>query len=188
MNKGIELWFPTPFYFATDIISKEENQRVLEECYNIREQNPDNPHRWACDIYTSFTTDNLINNKNFRRLFAAIEDHMDYFSSSLGILGLSCRGSWFNIAGPKQYQEKHIHPENRLSLIYYCKTPEGSADTYFNKPYYDMYPLYLNGQSNESIKYKAEACKLVIFLSNMPHFVPQGTNTDDRVSISANYT
>tara|TARA_R110000868_G_scaffold119992_1_gene318320 strand:- start:81 stop:662 length:582 start_codon:yes stop_codon:yes gene_type:complete len=188
---GIELWFPTAFYYARDIISPKENSRLVGKMLELRETVPDGSGNWNCDIYTSYESLNLRNVPEFKRLLCALDDHIEQYLARIHALEkLICKEAWFNIAGPKQYQEQHTHSGRKLSLVYYCSVPDGAAPTVFKPIYADNNPIDVSAANNitqTTVSYKAEVGKLVIFPSYVPHLVPQGANTENRITISANY-
>ena len=191
---GLKLYFPSIFYYASDIISEEANQKIIDATIRLKEQHKSGHKNWDCDIYTTFKTYDIKKDESFSPLISAINDQVKAYGISIKSKNqLRCAGAWFNIGGVKQYQETHTHigGMNKLSVVYYCSTPEGSAPTIF-KPFYEITNTLVseipeNEYIHTDIRVTPEERKLIIFPSHIPHFVPQGTNTEQRITISANY-
>ena len=185
---GVEEWFPTIFYYARDVVSNTENKKLIAEMLSLKETTPNGSAVLPCDVYTSYGTLNILELPAFKNLLSVFDNHINsYLLNIRAHEKLSCREAWFNITGPKQYQEEHIHIRSKLSLVYYCCVPKGSAPTTFKSPYVDINPLYADFTNQIPTTYTAEVGKLVIFPSYVPHFVSQGTNMKDRITVSANY-
>jgi len=183
--------FAEPIYQVEDIISEEENEKLVKECYRLREFTQNGAYSWDCDIYTSFGSDPLYLNPVFDNLTKLTEKYVGEFKIKAGMgYDMNCDTSWFNIAGPGQYQEQHLHPGVRVSGIYYMKSPQGSSGTRFKAPYDNhMGELY----TPESPYHKMYASfpkerSLLLFGSHIPHWVPLGENMEDRITVSSNWS
>jgi uncharacterized protein (TIGR02466 family) len=192
-NNGIDFWFPTSIYYAKNFLSYTENKKMIDEAYRIKSFSPNGGKHWNCNVYTTFETCELHTNDKFFMLFEKIKQHVHHFSQAHGDESeYECVGSWLNINGKDSFQEEHVHANSIFSVIYYLKAPDGSGKTVFRdgKPP-DMYPLKnitkRNDISFETTQYEPEAGKLLIFRSSTPHLVQQGTNNEDRITISANF-
>jgi uncharacterized protein (TIGR02466 family) len=99
---------------------------------------------------------------------------------------------WINIAPTGEYQEVHKHGGSHFSVAYYVKTPQNCGNIIFNNletfisgvlPVQQFSNLY-----SESYSYTAEESKLIIFRSNLLHLVEKNRSSEDRCSISANFS
>lgn len=183
--------FPEPIYVAENVISKAQNDFLIDECLKMQRADPDRKNDWRCDIYTSFGENSLIHNSAFDDLHNAIAQHVGNFISEHGSQAtLSCSEAWFNVAGPKQYQEQHFHPNSIFSAVYYLKAPKGSAETVLKKVYEPMMPFAPNGDNPlamASCPVAPVERSILIFRSYMPHLVPAGTNTQKRITHASNW-
>ncbi len=189
----VEYWFPTVFYTALDVVSEEENNKLIDAIHILKEKHESGNKYWNCDIYTTFNTYNIKDDETFSTLLSAIDLHVNnYIASVHSNDNLVCNSAWFNVGTVKQYQETHNHvgDGNKLSVIYYCSAPEGSATTIFKPPYEPTNPLTtqsLDSPLQKHVEFVAEERKLLIFPSYVSHLVPQGSNTKERISIATNY-
>ena len=193
-NNGIDLWFPTAIYYAREIISEKENDKIIEEVKKLQKQIESGGESWNCNVYTTFEKYNLHKNKTFEPLFSAIDKHVKIYAEAHGSDGTyECGNAWFNVNKSDSFQEYHTHNNSIISAIYYIQAPEGSGSTVFKDPKpTDMLPLKnimtdRNDLTYEATNYSAETGKLLLFRSFVPHLVQQGTNTIDRITLSANY-
>lgn len=193
-HKGIHLWFPTAIYYEDGIVSFEERKKLISRCYEIKNTVTSNHESWDCDVYTSYQKHNLMNDTLFKPLINKITDSVYIFAQSFtSNYRYTCSESWININRAKHYQEYHYHPDATFSAIYYLSAPEGSGNTVFRSPLEpDMLSIKnlsseLNYLSNRSCIYPATTDRLIIFRSYLEHMVKQGTNTEDRISLSFNF-
>jgi uncharacterized protein (TIGR02466 family) len=109
-------------------------------------------------------------------------------------------GMWANVSPKYSYNKYHVHPPNFLSGVYYAQTPKNCGEIVFENR---SDPRYYGWQSTieyensaqqhqwDSINYKAEAGKLLIFPSWLGHHVEQNLTDLEgedsfRISISFN--
>ena len=181
--------FAYPIYIAKDIISEEENQKLIEESLRLREVVPDGSACFDCSIYTTFASDSLTLNPVFDNLHKVFAEHMEKFKEEAGCeIPVSCGNSWLNIVSIGDYQEQHIHQGYYFSSVYYMKAPKRSAPTRFKTPYesqmgelFSKKP-YLSFDDVEPVERS-----MVIFPSYIPHYVPTGANVEDRITIATNW-
>jgi uncharacterized protein (TIGR02466 family) len=99
-----------------------------------------------------------------------------------------CTNSWFNIYKKNNYQEPHSHYNCSYSAVYFPKAPAGSGEIVFQNP--NIYEILSSEDSlvgTSTWKYTPVDGMLVIFKSNLRHYVLHGTNVEDRISIASNY-
>ena len=80
---------------------------------------------------------------------------------------------WFNINGPKHYNDWHIHDQNRLVCVAYVKVPENSGDIEFRTKFNNLTITPYNGL-------------VLIFPGTLDHRVLSNESIEYRISISAN--
>lgn len=80
---------------------------------------------------------------------------------------------WFNINGPKHYNDWHIHDKNRLVCVAYVKVPENSGDIEFRTKDKSFSITPYNGL-------------VLIFPGTLDHRVLSNESMEYRISISAN--
>ena len=187
----IQNLFAEPIYHALDVISEEENQKLIDECYRLSKVTQNGAACWDCEIYTSFTSESLSENLVFDVLTNATQEHIDKFREEVGFQApLSSAYSWFNIASPGDYQEQHTHQGYWFSSIYYMKVPEGAGVTRFKSPYENQMGEVFGMDSPYNKMHTVEPVErsLVIFGSHLPHWVPRGRTMEDRITVAGNWS
>lgn len=192
---NIELWFPTPIYYADDILDENEINTLVNRSYDIKNNIKNGKGIWQCDVYTTFQTYDVTKDNEFSNLISKISLHVNEFAKSFGSnYEYRCAEGWINIYDKNQYQEFHYHLGSTFSVVYYLSTPEGSGKLIFNNPLLpNMMPIknITPNKDNtlilESCEYKAIKNRLIIFRSNLQHMVQQGTNQSDRISLAFNF-
>ena len=183
--------FAEPMYHAMEIISEEENQKIIDECYRLQAITESGHLGWDCDIYTTFGSGDPLNfNRVFDKLHEVTKEHIDKFKEEAkGSYDLECNNAWFNIAGAGQFQEQHLHPGSWFSAIYYVRVPEGSSGTKFKTPYDNQMGEIFGSNSPYNRHHRVDPIErsLLIFPSHLPHWVPWGKNTEDRITIASNW-
>jgi uncharacterized protein (TIGR02466 family) len=193
MKNGVNLHFPTCVYYAYDVISQEDHQKILDECDKIRNQILFPADHWFCDVLTSYHQKSLGNTGPFRKLITAIKEHITVFCDHLDAYPnkILVDHAWINASGLGQYQEQHTHPNSTISAIYYLKAPQGSAGTIFKNPYqkHTTLPIRKNRDITfQEMRYTAEVGKLILFESFVPHLTEQQKIDAERMTFAANFT
>lgn len=192
MKNEMKLLYPNPIYIATDIVSEDANRVAIEECERLRKATTSQGVTWDCDVYCSMNDGNLFENDVLRSLHETIGAHVNLVASQF-VEEPVCEGTtaWFNMSGEGQYQESHIHQNSHFSAVYYIKTPEGSGPTVIGNPYqrHMLLPREKDNDLNAVSTYvPAVERSLVVFQSFMPHYVPKGANTDQRITHASNWS
>lgn len=183
--------FAEPIYQVNDIISEEENQKLIDECYRLQAITESGHSSWDCDIYTTHGSgDSLIFNSVFDEFHRTMKKHVDaYCEETKAGYSVNCGYSWFNIASMGHYQEQHLHPGYRISAVYYARSPVGSSGTKFKSPYDNQLGDMYGGDSPFGKVHMTSPVErsLLIFPSHLPHWVPLGTNMEDRITLASNW-
>jgi len=196
-NKAVvETWFPVPIYTANlSDKFKTQNQKFYEKGLYYKE-NIEQKVSWKCDTYTSLNSVFLGDEPIFSDLIQEITNCVLDFSFLFGVkkdMKAICNDAWINIASPGQFQEVHIHPNSHFSIVYYVKAPEncGAINFYSYDAHSDMFPIPVDGKTPMAFKvcnYVPTESQLLIFRSNLKHGVNKNFSSEDRVSISMNFT
>lgn len=121
--------------------------------------------------------------------------HSDYFLKELKLdLESGITNLWININKYRDYTREHLHPNSKLSGVYYVEVPENSGDIVFLHPAYDLLGYDWKCKSRMCSDYvssgkrmRPKSGTLVLFPSWLRHLVEPNMNlTDDRISISFN--
>jgi uncharacterized protein (TIGR02466 family) len=192
----VNMFFPTTVGIDKDIFSEEENKKVSDRCYEINEELNQNTGTWLSgkdSPQNSFLQGNLIKDNKLefmsKKIYESVHnfalahsDHSEY----------SCASSWFNIYKKGNFQESHAHSYPCMySAVYFPSAPEGSGKLVFEPPH----EIYINddGVTEDNFLNQKmaiitpEAGMVVVFRSNLRHFVLPGSNDSDRISIAFNF-
>jgi uncharacterized protein (TIGR02466 family) len=187
----------TQYVYVTKLpegFTKEFNRKV----YEIGKEYQKNGaySSWQCDTFTTlYTYPFLKDNPLFKDFLDIVMMNIEEFAKIYQIrpnLKLTCESLWINIAPTGEYQEVHKHGGSHFSVAYYVKTPQNCGNIIFNNletfisgvlPVQQFSNLY-----SESYSYTAEESKLIIFRSNLLHLVEKNRSSEDRCSISANFS
>lgn len=99
--------------------------------------------------------------------------------------------SWANINPPGTNHHTHIHPNSIISGTYYLQTKENCGNLVFSKPQKEIIPALredvpLDNFSTSSWPVAPFDNLLVMFPSNLTHFVTQNESDENRISLSFN--
>lgn len=204
----VKPWFPTYIYEAP--LQGKGNDAVahslLQECHKVREQ--DSAGRLWCQEnypagYTSYGTLRTLNRTYskfpaFISLERKIWRHVQRFARQLDMdlsdVHLAMTDCWVNVMSHGAVHPLHLHPGAVLSGSYYVSTPPGCSGIRFEDPRMDKLkggpPRLANCQAGnrQQVSCEAKAGKLIMFESWLRHEVPSNASTEERVSISFNYT
>ena len=189
----VDLWFPTAVYVEEDLISKEENSKLIEHCLTVKKNTPSGGEEWLGQTYNTHGTHDLAKDEIFQPILELTLYHVHQFAKSHNCNGTYQNNySWMNIAEQSAFQEFHTHNGNIFSAIYYADIPKGSGRLIFEDPKEpDMLPLKNIETRNEltftRAWYEPKPRSLIIFRSYLRHGVEPGTNKDPRISIAMNF-
>jgi len=196
MSRDIELLFPSPIQITMVESAPQMNPGLLKAVENIRKVTPNGrPDSWMSTVYTTLNTaDRLHSLPEFAGLAEIIMGEVRAFGDALGInhrdYPFRFVDCWFNIYGPKDGQEGHVHPNSVISGSYYLKAPEGCSGIMFHSPMADEMYMPPNREINALNTLGAEMPvqegALVLFRSWLKHSVRPSPTTDERISISFN--
>jgi uncharacterized protein (TIGR02466 family) len=188
----IDLLFPSTIYKVEDLISDNYKNELVDECYRLKSNIPDQSYKWNCEIYTTYG-DDLQNQNKFSLLIKHITDQVHAFAGNLGCSArYNIDGAWINISSAGNWQEHHNHPNSIFSAVYYLKAPGNSGDLVFENP--RGYANNLkdvkepNFYTMDQVNYPPKENGLIIFRSYMQHMVKINKSTKDRISVAINYS
>lgn len=182
--------FGTPVMVFDDVLTDQELTQVKNVCVEVC-SNTESKHTFDCEVYSTFQSYStllddrlsvlLSNQKELVRKFGRVHRYglIEYLEPT---------DSWINRMDKNQYQEHHKHSPCTFSCCFYPIVPEGSAPLTFYNPVQPDAPVYAEHSSLQlTHKVKAVENRLIVFPSWQIHYVPRGTNTEERYSIATNY-
>ena len=172
--------FPTPIYL-TSLDNKSVN--VFDKFTFNKQKN-----------FGNYTSDNnfILNNKKFNKLNKEILKHVNYY-----LYNVLCykdikpyiTQSWLNYTSKDEYHHIHSHANSLISGVLYIKAIKEIDSITFEKTYHNVispniekYNLY----NSPSWFFPVETNNLILFPSNLKHFVTTKNNTSERISLAFN--
>ena len=180
--------FKVPVYDAfLEIDNTKLEQYCLELSKKDKGREKSNSGGWQSnDLQQDSRMDNFV---------SELSKHAGFFFQELGLtMDAGLINIWININKYRDYNREHIHPNSKVSGVYYVKVPEKSGNFVFLHPMYDImgYDWYYEGDPGS--EYVTSAKKLhptpgtlILFPSWLKHFVEPNMNiSEKRISISFN--
>lgn len=187
--------FPTLIYSEFDLLSKEDNQQLIDYCFSLYDQNYRvGSKKWVGNTFTTHGNQDIFSDPKLAPLIQIIKDRVHVFAKAHDSYGeYECKSAWVNIAYAGDWQESHYHKGSIFSAVYYPRFPKDSGVIEFEDPRPpEMYPLKdirtKNPSNFQKIIPNIEERQLLIFRSWLRHMVHPGTNTDPRFSIAMNFS
>ena len=199
-----KLLFSTPLYHASLSESENFNMDELEKsCWSIA-QDDEAGQKWCNENnypgYTSYASlsDLTWRSPFFEDLKNLLDLHVKTFAEELDFdlegRNLKLEDLWINILPEGGNHSAHIHPNSVISGTTYISMPSGSSAIKFEDPRHSMMMA-----APSRIKDAKEYLKPFIYVnpsvgdvllweSWLRHEVPANNSSEERISISFNYT
>ena len=192
-NNILEI-FPTPLYVVTDVLTEEENDKLVNHILSIQDREvgkgKDLWHSGVGSPKNSFGLE--LKDKEFDLILKRAHFHVGEYIKTLDAdvrLDYMNKEWWWNVYDKQNYQEYHNHAPHLFSGVYYARVPKGSSDIKLRHPAWNINIPHINQN-----KYNSDTCNfklyervMIIFPSTLLHCVPSGENTEPRISFSFNY-
>ena len=183
----IQTWFPTSIYYVENLISEQENNKLVDYIKWKSKEIKRGGENWFTDVYNTHQTYCIHTDEIFSNLFNAVKKETIDFAKKLGSdHEYNIDGSWWNIYNENDYQEYHYHPDSYFSAVYWFTNPEGSGDLIFQSPLTPIARpfknLTANNLTSETCYYNPPPCSLVIFPSTLMHMVYRCKNKTPRIT------
>jgi uncharacterized protein (TIGR02466 family) len=131
----------------------------------------------------------VLNHPNLSRLKDFIDKSILQYSQSLNIINTQFHitQSWLNLAFKGEFLNEHYHPNHIWTGTFYVQTGEDDRleMRYTNPCNYELEVSHYSHLSALSWDFPAIENQLIIFPSNMRHYVPP-TKNEQRISLSFN--
>jgi len=189
----LQLWFPTSVYAAENIVTPEENEKIIQRIFEIKDSTPSGGQNWQCNTYNTLGTYNIATDPSFAGLLEKVEDHVFEYVRCMGsAYHYKCQEAWANINEEHSYQEYHTHSDRTISAVYYAAVPDNSGRIFFESPLEpDMLPIKnidnYNMCSNRIAHFTPQAGTILIFRSYLRHMVEMNRSKDPRISVAFNF-
>ena len=183
----LQTWFPTSIYYVENLISEEDNDRLIEYIKWKTKEVKRGGENWLTDVYNTHHTHNIHKDNMFNNLSDAVTKQTSEFAKKLGSnYDYNIDESWWNSYNENDYQEYHHHADSYFSAVYWFTSPEGSGDLVFQSPLVPNARPLKNLKSNpltyECCRYNPPPRSLVIFPSTLMHMVVRCKNKTPRIT------
>ncbi len=196
---SVKQLFSTSIYISS-LTGKQKNslnKELLTESRKIQEIDLEG-NKWSAKNYlggyTSYGSMDHLHQMSptFADLEKAIDTHVKKFVKILGFnLGngrVKMDSCWVNIMPAMVHHSSHIHPLSIISGTYYLKVPKKSSVIKFEDPRMMAFMGSPSRREKPYFEIMPNEGQLVLFESWLRHEVPANTGTQDRISISFNYS
>ena len=199
-----KLLFSTPLYHASLADSGNFDMGELEKsCWSIA-QDDEAGQKW-CDEnnypgYTSYASlsDLTWRSPFFEELKNLLDLHVKTFVEELDFdlegRNLKLEDLWINILPEGGYHSAHIHPNSVISGTTYISMPSGSSAIKFEDPRHSMM-MAAPSRIKDAKEYlkpfiyvKPSVGDVLLWESWLRHEVPANNSSEERISISFNYS
>ena len=199
-----KLLFSTPLYQAKlSEVGKIDMLALEKSCWSIA-QDAEAGQKWAEENnypgYTSYASLNDLTWRSpiFKELKNLLDLHINRFSSELDFdlegRGLKLEDIWINILAEDGNHSAHIHPNSVISGTIYISMPPKTSAIKFEDPRHPMMmaaPARLSS-AKEYLKpfiyINPLVGEILLWESWLRHEVPTNTSSQERISISFNYS
>lgn len=187
----------TEHWFHTPLLIKESSgeqltaiQSQISEVYktlNVPENVGDDTVKTTYD----FSGNNDIVTYKLTHLHDFLIEGVNEYCDSVGYNGplLKLDTSWFNVSGRGGYHSDHVHPNCRISGVYYYQTNGNDGNIRFRDP--NPYSVFGNwpfdGIERTFVSYAPKVGRVVMFPSWLSHRVAVNQTDDTRISIAFNF-
>ena len=193
MNTDIctQMVWPTPIFFTFHENSKRVNDHLTKYIYKWMEKDEgvvkSNRGGWH-------STGDMHKRNQFREIAEWIDSKAEKVEELMSLKNgthFELDNMWANVNYKGCYNEKHNHPLSHLSGVYYVKVPDENSEIVFYDPRVikEMYPT--DHEDNpafwETVRFRPEEGKLILFPSYLQHSVNINNSDEDRISISFNF-
>lgn len=193
----IQTYFPTAIGTKNSLIEKEYLSFLKNKIYKIKNEIKNTNNFWLSaemSPYNTMTDYNLCDDQDFNFLISLISENIKIFASAHNDYEeYFCKNSWFNVYQSENFQEPHHHSYPCVySAVFFLSAPEGSGKIVFQSPFtqYVNESKIEHGENyltNSYVYFTPEENKLLIFKSNLVHYVLPGNNKEDRISLAFNF-
>ena len=184
----VEYFFPKAFYYKDELISEDENGRLVQAAHSLRQEFPVSTRS---NLYTTYgSVPNILERSEFLVLRDALISEIGQY---LGILETrtgnryAISDSWISISAPANYERMHTHDGAYISGVYYIKTSPGCGNLYFEELLDNLWASVRTKPENfNTVSYAPIDRRVILFNSRVPHYVGQNMSEDERIALSFN--
>jgi len=184
----VEGWFATPVYYNY-VADKNAIQSEISKVYNASSFGQ--VEGWGNSThYVSDPTfnSNIIEQHNLVNLEQEIKHNVAMYTAELGgdvTKKFKIASCWLTRTKPGEYTRIHNHGYSDVSGVYYFKTNGNDGDLVLVAPYTNLTSMPF-AKILDTVTYKPEEGKMVLFPGWLNHTVSENDTNDERISVSFN--
>jgi len=186
--------FPTLIHVARLSQFSEFNRKVETKSIELK-NTVKADDVWNCNTYSTVNKYDITKDPMASSFVSACKSEVIKFSKLFGVETeiFERVNGWVNVSEKGNFQEYHNHDSSHFSCAYYVKAPKNCGSIRFksHEAFSNMFPLPVvtaTDASYSTYHIVPEECNLVIFRSNLQHMVDTNMSTENRISISMNFT
>jgi uncharacterized protein (TIGR02466 family) len=186
-------FFPTAVYVEKLFLNKKQLEKTIKLCTAIQKHTPDATSPWVGQTYSTIRTHDIVKDKNFEDIVKGVTHHVNLFNKEfLSEETYKPQGGWVNIYSKTyHYQESHIHANSMYSAVVFLQSNKYSSPLYIEKANEPMVtPRKQHGFNDltyNTINFKPIPGQLIVFRSDVRHFVPPSVQDNKRITLAFNY-
>lgn len=185
-----EYFFPTSISHSYCPFHNEIENNLVNHCFKLSEKISNGVKTFNNNdkLYTTYKTHDILLDEKFNKLNDWVKEQInEYIKQTHMIINFKGKGSsFFNIYKKHDYQELHEHSGDIISCIYFLKCNEKSSRVFFKSRMADSIEYTKNAPTG-NIFFKPEPGKLLVFRSNVQHFVEQHLDDEERITLAYNF-
>ena len=184
----IEFYFPKTFYHRDDVLTPAENGALADAAQKLRREFPVSTRP---NLYTTYgTIADVLAGETFaplrQALVADVQAYLEQLETSA-----SCEAvitdSWISISAPGNYERMHTHDGSYVSGVYYIRTAPECGRLCFETLSDNLWASARLRQENwNAVSFEPVERRLVLFNSQLPHYVSQNMSQSERIALSFN--
>tara|TARA_E500000305_G_scaffold24555_2_gene18571 strand:+ start:7006 stop:7584 length:579 start_codon:yes stop_codon:yes gene_type:complete len=186
-------FFPTCVYVEEDCLNQQQIKKAINLSNKISKKIPDTKNPFINQTYSTIRTYDIVKDSSFNFVTEKITKHVNLYNKEfLSKYTYQPLGGWINIYSKTfHYQEAHIHAHSTYSAVLFLQSNEYSSPLYFENPNSEMTPPHeregFNDMTYNTVNFKPIPGQLLIFRSDIRHFVPPSLKENKRMTLSYNY-
>jgi len=190
----VETWWPTPIYYS--LIKNpvfDKIQSDFEKVYLDLKATNSFQHKagWnPSSVMLSDTTflRSILDEYGLEDFKIELLDHVQNFIKHYGVktTDIKIKQSWMTLTTKGEINHTHSHGPADISGVYYFKTNGEDGSIYFESTNKLLGASAMFNPGAQTISYKPEVGKLILFPGFVEHGVYENTTDNERVSVSFN--
>ncbi len=177
--------------FPTAVMKVKLNREITKEELHFVNKQESNCIENAGNYYSknTFILNEIEMNNINNFCNEALQTYFEKIINPITKTNIRITQSWLNYTNTKQFHHEHNHPNSILSGVFYFSADENKDTICFRKEEYKQIQILFKG-ANDYNTYqtdiKVQSGDLVLFPSNILHFVPQVQTSKTRISLAFN--